>query len=396
MKKIIAILLSIVMLTALVACGSKNSSGTKSESTAKSKPIILGAIAPLTGDAAYLGEQLKNICKYLEHEVNAEGGVNGRKIQFVFEDDQGTTAGAATAVSKLIDADHVNAIIGPLFTSCILGMKDYVLNAQIPTMIATSANPDIFGKGHEGNYLFTLDSTPDLVAENEITYWVKDKGFKKIALYGLQNDQTITKNKYYNKLAKEMGAEIVYEATFNAGTDDHRSALTAIKASGAEIVMFNCDTADLVKLCRQIKELGLDNIYISTDYQAIKEDVLEKIKNIVDGRLSYACTGLPINEEAQKRYDEFVKKYLEFTGKNNVDPFEAILYDCGRILIKAMRESGATTGPVLRDYLANNIVGYSGVTGLTTLTDNGLASRSSLIMEYKDGQTSIVRIAGAE
>lgn len=407
MKKTLAILMSLLLVFAVFAgCSngesssdqpsSNTSSGSSSGGAATGDPIKIGSISPLTGDTAFLGTQMKNVCEFLAAEVNADGGVNGRPIEFVHEDDQGTTAGAATAVRKLIDVDKVNAIMGPLFTSSILGMKDAAIEAQIPVMIATSANGEIFGEGHEGNYLFTLDCTPALVADNETDYWIKAKGFTKIAMFGLQNDQTTTKNALYNEMVPEKGGEVVFEMTYNAGTDDFRSSLTALKASGAEVVMLNVDRADLVKIVRQMSELDMNNIWISADYQSIQDDVWSEIGDLVDGRFSYALTGLPADEEAQAKYDAFVEDYKAATNVEQIEAFEAIFYDCGTILINAMRESGAVTGPELRDYLANNVKGFSGVTGKTTLIDDGLSSRSSIINEYKDQKTVQVQSKGGE
>ena len=404
MKRILSLCLCAVMLAAVLAgCG--NSAGTQEaepaaeaeESTEESAeeeaeapaestgdPILIGVISPMTGDTAFLGETVKGIFEYLKEETNSEGGVNGRPIDFIYEDDQGTSAGAATAAKKLIDVDGVSAICGPLFTSAILGMKDLALEAEVPVMIATSSSPEIFGEGHEGNYLFTLDVAPDIVCRNEVSYWIDKLGFKKVAMLSQQNDQTTAKYEYFREMVPEKGGEIVSEATFNAGNDDFRTALTAIKAAGAEVIYMNVDRDELVKIVRQMNELDMDT-WISTDYQAIQDDVFAEIGELVDGRLDYALVGTASDDFTRGLYEAFEADFKAKTGAEQVEAFGSVLYDCGKILVTAMRDSGATTGKDLRDYLAS-IQDYAGITGYTTLQDNGTSNRSSAINIYKNGE----------
>ena len=349
----------------------------------------------MTGDTAFLGEQVKSVLDYYQEKKNAEGGVGGRPIEFIYEDDQGTTAGAASAARKLIEVDGVSALIGPLFASTVMGMKDIAIEAEIPTMIPTTSHGDIFGEGHDGNYLFTLAAHPETTSRSEVKYWTEVLGATKIALFSQQSDQTTTKYEYFHEFVPEAGAEIVHESTYSVGTDDFRSALTAIKASGAEVVFFNGDRAELVKFARQMNELGIDDLFISGDDQAIQDDVFAEIGELVDGHFGYTIAGVAGDDESKALYAAFEEDYKAKSGTEQVEAYIAIVYDCAEILTQAMEESGAITGKDLRDTIAN-VKNFVGVTGTTTIKDNGLSNRSCAYNVYENGEIVVAQLYNAE
>lgn len=150
MKKLLCALLSALLVLGSTAGCSQNGG---------SDGIKIGLIGPATGDTAFLGEQMKQLMEFVQKEVNDAGGINGKSVTFYMEDDAGTSSGAATAAQKLVDVTKVDALVGPLFTSCVLAVKPIVNNAKVPTMIPTSADQGIF---QENGYIYSLDAANEI------------------------------------------------------------------------------------------------------------------------------------------------------------------------------------------------------------------------------------------
>ena len=382
---VLGLLLCLVFVVGCVVNGDQDENG----------PVKIGVITPQTGDMASIGAQMKAVCEFLKDEVNAEGGINGRVLEFVYEDDAGTSSGAATAIRKLIDVDHIDALMGPLFTPCLLAVKDAVIEAELPALNGTSANNLIFGKGHEGNFLFTIDPDIGELSRLEMEFITKKMGYEKIALFSAQSDYATQTESCFNELAPEYGVEIVDSATFSTGTNDFRSDLTRLKASRAEVVFMAVEAADIVRIVRQMNELDLNDVFILTNNQAAQADVFAEIGSFIDGRFAYAVPGAASDDLTKGLYEDFVTKFVEVTGAECVESYQASFYDCGKIFVKAMRESGYITGKELRDYLVGDFGTFAGTVGYSKFLDDGLSSRNPAIMVYTNGKSVLSTVNGA-
>jgi branched-chain amino acid transport system substrate-binding protein len=341
-------------------------------------------MAPMTGDIAYLGEELKQLGEFVQEYINANGGVDGVPIKFIFEDDQGTSVGATTAFRKLQSVDNVNAIIGPLFSSCLLSIVKDLNEFQIPTLVGTIANPGVFS---ENGYVFSIDVKQSTVANKEVEF-MRNKGFSKLALLGLYNDMTIHKFELFNELFVTAGGEVVAEESFQSGKTEFRTELTKVKKANPDVIYIYVDTPELIKIVRQMTELRLNKeLWICTDFQAINEDIFSQIGEIVDGRFSYATGNPPVDADAQKVLDIFSGKYMEKFG---VEPssMTCLIYDCIDILTNAVEASGEYSGQGLRDAIYTNTQGYIGTTGPVSYNTDGSCERVTAILVYENGEVS--------
>ena len=407
MKKLISMLLTLLLIALLfTACTTEtdttaddtqateqttqtqetDTQATDSVQPEKPEVFKVGLMAPMTGDIAYLGEELKKLVEFVQEDVNANGGVGGVPIEFIAEDSQGTAAGATTAFRKLQSVDNVDAMIGPLFSSCLLSIINDINEYEVPTLVGTTANPGIYS---ENGYVFSIDVKQSTVAQAEVDF-MRSKGFTKLALLGQYNDMTITKFELFNELFSSAGGEVVAEESFQTGKDEFRTELTKIKESGAEVIYIYVDTPELIKIVRQMTELGLDeNLWICTDFQAIQEDVFTEIGEVVDGRLSYATGNPPANEETQAVLDAFKAKYEAKFGEEP-SSLTCLMYDCIDILIKAAESSGEYSGQGLRDAIYNNTQGYIGTTGPVSYNTDGSCERVTAILVYEDGEAKYI------
>ena len=151
MKKTLlsGVLASVMAMTLLVGCGGNTGSST---SGTTGDIIKIGAIGPLSGAASTYGISVKEGAQLLEKEVNDAGGINGKKIQFIFEDDQADPNSSMQAFNKLVDDEKVCAILGPVTSGATLAVAPNATSRQIPMITPTGTEPTITKVG--GEYMF--------------------------------------------------------------------------------------------------------------------------------------------------------------------------------------------------------------------------------------------------
>ena len=393
MKKYLAIIMAVVLVFSLCACGQQAAQQTTAApaaepatasgaSTAEAPSVIkIALMGPVTGDMAFLGEDLYRVAKVLQAEMDAQGGINGIPVEFIVEDDAATSSTATTGVQKLIDVEHVNAILGPLFTTCVLAAKPLVNAASVITITPTSADPGIF---QENGYVFSLDASNDVSIHLRAQYLLEEKGFKTLAILGNYNDQTLNMIDLWNEYFPAGGGKIVYSSTFNSGSDDFRTELTKIKEAAPEAIWIAADSNEFQAMVRQMLELGMEDIFICTDYQAVQGDTLSLVGEVIDGNIVYAQNGVASDEPTQAKYAEFAEKWAAANGDVGIEAHAALLYDCAWTVIEAMQESGEYSGEGLRQAMLDN-KDFIGVTGYPVFDNLGRSEGSSTLVVYENG-----------
>jgi branched-chain amino acid transport system substrate-binding protein len=344
----------------------------------------IGMMAPGTGDLAFLGENMKRLAEYEEKAINDAGGINGVPVKFIFEDDLGSAAGGTTAIKKLLSVDHVNAIVGPLFTSPMLAIAPTLNEEKVPAISPTTSNDGIFT---ENGYVFSLDLRPISVTKFQCDYF-NQKGLKNLAFIGEYNDHTLAKMEQFKSECPNYGVNVVDLETYQAGADQFRTELTKIKAANPDVIFMNVNTPELIKLVREMKELGFDKkIFLSTDFQSIQEDVFTQIGPEVDGRLSFTTGNPPPDGSTKDLIDVYNEQYLaQFREKYNADPTgeTPLLWDSINILIAAAKNAKSLSGEDLRNAMA--ATDMRAITGDIKFQSDGSVIRTPFMIEYKDGQ----------
>src|SRR5450830_924244 len=124
LRKVLAMLLFVIMVVSVAGCGQKGTSG--------SGEIKIGVATPVTGPAPLQGERSKQGLQIAVDEINAKGGLLGKKVVLEVVDDQGTVPGALLAVAKLVSDPTIVAVMGPFSSSSVLGVSDLYKNAKVP------------------------------------------------------------------------------------------------------------------------------------------------------------------------------------------------------------------------------------------------------------------------
>jgi branched-chain amino acid transport system substrate-binding protein len=363
-----------LLLFAATGCnkaGSDNSGG--------AAPIKVGEFASLTGKEATFGISSHEGTLLAVEEINAAGGVLGRKLELLTEDDQSKAGEPATVVNKLIARDNVVAILGEVASSRSLEAAPICQQNKIPMISPSSTNAKVT---ETGDYIFRVCFIDPFQGTVMANFALKTLKAKKVAVFtDVKSDYSKGLAKYFKEGFIAGGGEIITELDFNGGDKDFKAQLTSIKAANPDAVFVPGYYTDVALICIQAKQLGLTAPLFGGD--GWESDQLVKIgQEAVEG--NYFSTHYAPDVATQKSKD-FVASYQKrFNGKLP-DAMAALGYDSALILADAMKRAGSTDAQKVRDALAAT-KDFDGVTGKTTINEKRDATKSAVILQVKDGK----------
>ena len=368
-KLFVVILFFLVSAFLISSC---NKSGSANE-------IIIGEYASLTGSEATFGQQSHNGLVLAVEEMNRNGGVLGKQIRLITEDNQGKPSETQTVVQKLINRDKVVAIIGEVASSRSKAGAPICQAAKIPMITPASTNPEVTTIG---DYIFRVCFIDPFQATVMSKFAINSMKVKRIALL---IDQ---KNAYSTGLADnfrnifaQMGGEIVEEQKYSAGDKDFKAQLTAIKAKNPEAVFIPGYYTDVNLISIQAREIGLNVPLFGSDGWESEKLTEGKAKDALEG--SFFSTHVSTNDPSPI-IQNFLKMYIE-KYKSEPDAMAFLTYDAGMILFDAIKKAGSTEGEKIKNELAKT-KDYPGVTGIITINEQRNAVKPAVVLEIKNGK----------
>ncbi|NOR44458.1 MAG: ABC transporter substrate-binding protein, partial [Candidatus Delongbacteria bacterium] len=293
MKRIFVIMMMLISLGVFLI----NSCTNKEEEVIK-----IGAILPLTGDAAKYGEIAKNGIELALDEINSEGGINGKNIVMVYEDTKGDPKLGVTAIQKLITINKVKAIIGDLFSSVTLAVAPIANKNKIVLLSPASSSPKITNAGD-----FIFRNCPSDVYEGSVmaNHAYDILNYRKVALLYINNDYGLGIKNVFGKVFSEKGGAIVTEEAFDQNSNDFKSQLLKIKNKNPEAI-YLVGYKKMGHILKQTKEMGIQSQFLST---VMFEDpeILEIAKNSAEGVIYSASAFNPESDESL--IQDFVQSY---------------------------------------------------------------------------------------
>ncbi|MSU65596.1 MAG: ABC transporter substrate-binding protein [Opitutus sp.] len=346
--------------------------------------IKIGEYASLTGKEAGFGQTSHHGVILALEEINAAGGVLGRKLELAYEDNQTKPGESATAAKKLISRDKVVALIGEVSSGRSLEAAPIAQAARIPMIAPAATNPKVT---QIGNYIFRVCFIDPFQGTVMAKFAKEDLKVRRVAiLSSVSNAYSLGLAKYFRETFTSSGGAVVTEKNYSEGDKDFRAQLTAVKAAGVEAVFVPGYYTESAHIVRQARELGLDVPFFGGDGW---ED--EQLLGIG----GEALTGCYYSTHfSAKNTDPTVAKFAaKYKGRwNNEVPgaFSALGYDAVYVLADAIKRAGSTEGPKLRDALAAT-KNFPGVSGLTTIDQDRNASKSATIIALKGGKATFFK-----
>ena len=347
--------------------------------------IKIGEYASLTGKEASFGQQSHKGLTLAIEELNAAGGVLGKKLELITEDNQTKPGESATAVKKLISRDKVVALIGEVASGRSLEAAPIAQAAKIPMIAPAATNPKVT---QTGNYIFRVCFIDPFQGTVMAKFAQTDLKAKKVAvLSSVSNAYSVGLAKFFKETFTANGGIIVSEKNFSEGDKDFRAQLTAVKAAGADAVFVPSYYTEAALIARQARDLGINVPFFGGDGW-VADQLLEIGGEALNG-CYYSTHFSPENQDPVVQ--AFVKKFKARWGANeNPDAFAALGYDAAYVLVDAIKRAGSTDGPKLRDALAAT-KNFTGVTGVTNIDANRDASKPAAIIAIKKGKLEFLK-----
>ncbi|WP_461204296.1 ABC transporter substrate-binding protein [Clostridium sp. DL1XJH146] len=376
-KKILALVLSLTVMGSLFAgCGN-------SSNTADSEEIKIGAVLPLTGDVATFGESCQNALELLAEETNANGGVLGKNITFVYEDDENKPTSSASAAQKLINNDGVVALVGSVASKCSLSIGPIATEAGIPMITPTSTNPAVTLDG--GEYVFRACFIDPFQGTVLAKFAGEELAATKAAvLYDVANDYSVGLAEFFMKSFEEAGGEIVSEQTYNTGDTDFNAQLTNIKTTEPDVLLLPDYYNTVGLIAKQARSLGIEATFLGGDGWD-SPDLFAVGGADVDG--SYFSNHYSPEDDSTEVV-EFIESY---SAKYDATPdaLGALAYDAGKILLEAIEAAGSTDGAAIKDALVATDITV--VSGHVVYDENRDPVKGAVIIKTEDGAQTFAK-----
>ncbi|TAH71134.1 MAG: hypothetical protein EWM47_04860 [Anaerolineaceae bacterium] len=391
MKKMIALVMGLLLIFSLAACTPKSNDDGKTptpttkpedkgedkneEDTANKENIRIGVITSITGERALVGEYAKYAIDMAVEDVNAAGGVLGRQVEVVYEDDLGTDVGAVNALNKLATDDKISAIVGPYYGTMILALDGEIRKAEIPVLSATSLTT----VGDFGNpWLFQARTHDGHVPGALVEYVVGALGDKVSIIYGTDASGVGQMEAAVAKL-EELGLEAVSIDAYNSGDKDFTAQILHVQAANPDVIVAFGLQVEAGLIMKQLRDMGVETPIAGLASYASKI-AIDLAKEASNGVLSLTdfIPDTP-REEGRVFADKYKTKYnldSDFTA--------AVEYDKFQLIVEAIKIAGSTEREAIRDAMFE-IQGYKGVANVYAFNEKGVGGTSILLIEIQDG-----------
>jgi branched-chain amino acid transport system substrate-binding protein len=243
------------------ACGGTTPASTSTptsaatSSAAAKPPIKLGAILPLTGPSAATGQDMKDGYELAVEQINAAGGINGAKVQVIYEDDKNDPATAVASWEKLVNSDKVEVMMGGLASTISLALVEPAKKAQIP-MAWTGAAATAFEQGMKDEPYFFHYHPWDYMNATSALDFLKSSPVKKFAVVYEDGAFGTSAKDGFKTTLPAQGQEMTIAEAFKSGSTDFTALLNRVKASGAEGLILVPFAADVIPFLTQMREVG--------------------------------------------------------------------------------------------------------------------------------------------
>ena len=344
--------------------------------------IRLGFTPPITGASAAEGSfQIKAI-KLALKEINAAGGVNGRKIDLRMVDNQSTNPGALAALQRSVEQDKPLALIGFVKSTQILATSDAIKNYSIPTFIG-GTNATLTRQGNP--WLFRVRPDDSIAALAMVKYIKEDANLTKVGILNDTDAFGAGGADLVEKYAKEYGLTVVKREKYTTKDKDYTAQLLSLRGAGAEImVVYSPNPEDAAVIQRQYRQFGSPYKFLGSPSHQTK-DALNLAREAAEGLLAIADF-VPGATEANRKYaDDYRKEYNE-----EYDGLSAWTYDGLKILVDAIRKAGEDRAKIREAILATQ--GYKGVLGTFSFTPNGDGLSEVTVVQIEKGQPKLLKI----
>jgi branched-chain amino acid transport system substrate-binding protein len=344
----------------------------------ESAEILIGEYGSLTGSTATLGISTKNGIDMAQDKANKAGGILGKRIHVVVEDDRGKSEEAQTAITRLITKYGVVAILGEVASSRSLAAAPVAQQSHIPMISPASTNPKVT---QVGDYIFRTcfsDAFQALVMAKFVSNNLK---VKNVAIFrDIENDYSVGLADAFIEDFKKINGTIVADESYGEGDTDFSAQLTKIKSRNPQAIFVPGYYAEVGLIVRQARKLGLTMPLLGGGgWDSPK--LLEIGGRALEGSYYFSHYAA---DDPNPTVQQFVVEYKMRYGEVP-DAFAALGFDAAGVLFDAIGRADSTDPGRIRDALAQT-KNYAGVTGTITLDANRNAVKPAVVLRISKGK----------
>ena len=370
--------LGLAAAAALWSAGCDGGSG--GNGNAAADEILIGHVASLTGDTATFGVSADEGIRLALDEINAAGGVLGKPVRVLTEDDRSLADEAKTVANKLITRDGVVAILGEIASSRSIAIAPVCEDNKIPMLSPGSTNPKVT-QGYE--YVFRNCFIDPFQGEAIGRFAVEQLGARRIAfLYPVNSDYGVGLRDFVAQTVQSAGAEVVANESYSEKQDvDFKGQLTKIKAANPDVIVVPGYYTEAGLIAKQARELGITVPLIGGDGWD-SDQTIQIGGDAIEGCFfvnHYSA------DEDRPEVQKFVEGYKKKYGGKIPDAMAILAYDSMKIMADAIQRAGGTDGTKIRDALAAT-KDFPGASGVTTINAQHNADKAIVILEIKGGK----------
>lgn len=354
--------------------------------------IKIGAVLSVTGPASFLGEPERNTLEMLQEEINASGGLLGKKLDIIIYDDETNVNKCVLAVDKLLKKDKVVAVLGPTTSGNTLAVMRKMSRAQVPMVSCAAAekivkpiNPWVF-------------KTPqsDRHAVTKILQDAKKRGYKNIAILTVSNGFGQAGRAVLKELLPEHGFTMVADEVYGPKDTDMTSQLTKIRSKKADAVICWGTNPGPAVVARNRVQLDMDTpLYMS--HGVASKKFIELAGKAAEGLMLPAGRLTVVDKipaaHPQKAVLLAYKNAYEKRFDTGVSSFGGYAYDALQLVVKAVEAGKSTDSKSIRDNLEKitNYVGVSGVYNFSAEDHNGLDETAFEMIKIENGDWALLK-----
>ncbi len=350
LKILAAVLTSAVAMTSLFSC------------TKKSDEIKIGAYGPFTGGSAPMGLSMRNGAQIAVDEINAAGGVLGKKLVLIDRDDEAKNERGGQIMQEFLDKENVVAVLGPINTGFAKACTNYPQQKKIPQIINVSAGAKVneLFKEHPENYIFRIAANDDIQSKVIVS-----EGLKRAKKPALLCDDTNYGQNGCEKMIealKAAGVKAVSVGKFKIKDTDMTAQLQEAKAAGADILLAYGIGPELAAVSNSMDRINWKVPMIGSWTLSMSNYITNAGKNANGTMMPQTFIETAATTPRQKKFiEDYKNKFKESPISSAVSAAQG--YDSVYLLKMAIFQAGTTEGPMIRAALENLSTPYEGLTG---------------------------------
>jgi branched-chain amino acid transport system substrate-binding protein len=358
--------------------------------------IKIGVNEPLTGPFAASGTYVVNGAKIAADEINAKGGILGKKVELVIEDNKSNPTEAAAVAEKLITNDKVPVIMGAWGSSLTLAVMPKLLEYKVPMIVETSSSGKITTTGNP--YIFRI-SPPSSVEAHAFMNIFPKLNIKKVDFLVINNDWGRGAAEDFGKMLKEKGVKVGFVETMDQAAQDMSAQLSKVKSSDSDTIMVTTAVEQLTLVLKQAAALGIKKQIVTTGGSQNPDQLIEQAGAAANGtyHLTTFAPWFPDDtpDPAATKYflGEWKKRGFNFAGAT--ESFRG--YDGIRTIAHGIEKAGNADPAAIKDAMWK--VDYTGLNGKIKFEKQGPSGRESgqsipnvYLIKIDDGKISLPKL----